>query len=322
MTSSRRPPVLSICIVNWNTSGLLRECLESLYVDEAAATWEVLVVDNGSIDDSVDMVKSSFPQTDLITSAENLGFSGGSNLALEKATGDYLLLLNTDTRVEPGALSKMVEHMAANTQIGALGPRLVDGDGRLELSCGRRPNLTSEIVHKLLLHKAFPFFRFGRWHHRSTRCVGWVTGACLMVRREAAEQTGFLDQRFFMCFEDLDWCMRIQRQGWQIVYYPHCQVIHYGGQSIGRNLGEMLVVSQKSLYYLFYKHFGSGSVALLRVLTVVEMVLRSALWSATFILMPKSRSEGRVRLRAYRHILSKTLFEFSYWGPATSSESS
>ena len=320
MKSSRRPPVLSICIVNWNTCDLLRECLESLFADEAAVGWEVLVVDNGSKDDSVAMVKSSFPQTNLITSSENLGFSGGNNLALERATGDYLLLLNTDTRVEPGALSRMVDYMAANTEIGALGPRLVDGEGRLELSCGRTPNLTSEIVHKLLLHKAFPFFRFGRWHHRNTRCVGWVTGACLMARREAAEQTGYLDQRFFMCFEDLDWCMRIHQRGWQIVYFPHSQVTHFGGRSIGRNLGEMLVVSQKSLYYLFYKHFGSGSVALLRVLTVVEMVLRSALWGMTFTLMPRARPEGRERLQAYRQILSKTLLDRSYWTPVTSSE--
>ena len=201
------------------------------------------------------MVAEEFPQIQLIATDENLGFSRGNNLALERARGRHLLLLNPDTRVEPGALGQLAAYMDAHPGVGAVGPMLTDAAGGLELSCGRSPSLAFEIVHKLLLHRLLTFFRFGGWHHRRRRSVGWVTGACLMVRAEATAQTGFLDPQMFMCFEDLDWCMRLRRQGWEIVYCPSSRVTHLGGQSIGQDLGRMLVISQQRLYYLFQKHY-------------------------------------------------------------------
>ena len=313
-------PVLSIIIVNYNTGDLLSACLDSLFADDTSR-WEVIVVDNGSTDDSLAVVETRFPQVILIASPENLGFSGGNNLALRQARGEFFLLLNTDTLVPPGSLGRMIDHMVANVWTGALGPRLVNTAGQLELSCGREPNLTSEIVHKLLLHKAFPFFRFGGWHHRDRRLVGWVTGACLMVRRQAAEQTGYLDQGFFMCYEDVDWCMRIARAGWQIIYFPYSEVVHYRGGTIGRNLGELLVISQQSLFYLFQKHFGAVRLALLRCFTVIEMGLRSSVWMAAFIVSRHRRPEASQRLSAYRQIFVRTIRERSYWDPTRSPDS-
>ena len=311
-----RSPLLSIIVVNYNTSDLLARCLDSIFEDDTSR-WEVIVVDNGSTDNSVALVEARFPQVTLLASPQNLGFSGANNLALRQARGDFFLLLNTDTRVPPGSLGPMVAHMAANLWIGALGPRLVNASGELELSCGRHPNLASEIVHKLLLHKAFPFFRFGRWNHLDRRPVGWVTGACLMVRREAAEQTGFLDQGFFMCYEDVDWCMRIDRAGWQIIYYPDVEIEHDRGGTISRNLGELLVISQESQYYLFQKHFGPASLNLMRLLTVMEMGLRSAVWTAA-ALSGRRRREARLRLKAYRKIAGRTILKRSFWAPLTS----
>ena len=311
---------LSVIIVNFNTPDLLEACLNSLFIEEDDER-EVIVVDNGSSDHSVEFVQKTFPQVELVVSARNLGFSGANNEGMKRARGDFFLLLNSDTLVAPGALRPMVQHMVENPWIGALGPRLVDRSGRLELSCGREPGAMSEIVHKLLLHKAFPFFRFGGWHHRDRRGVGWVTGACLLVRREAAEQTGLLDQGFFMCYEDVDWCMRISRAGWQITYFPDSEVVHHGGGTIRRNLGDLLVISHQSLYYLFQKHFGPARLQLLRLLTLVEMGLRSALWSTAFVCFQAKRQEARQRLTAYRTIFAKTIRDRSYWSPPTSASS-
>ena len=250
------PPELSICILSWNTEAFTRDCLASLFADPRSSGWQVIVVDNDSADGSATMVAEEYPDAELIRSPKNLGFAGGNNLALTHARGRFLLLLNSDTRVPTGALGHLLDHLEQHPQVGAAGPRLVDAAGQLELSCGRPPGLTPEIFHKLLLHRVFPFFRFGFWHHRERRVVGWVTGACLMVRKEAAIETGFLDPHMFMCFEDLDWCMRFRNNGWEVVYEPSCRVVHHDGQSIRKNLSEMLVVSQQSLYYLFQKHFG------------------------------------------------------------------
>ena len=307
--------ILSICIVNWNTKDLLRDCLLSIYDDPAAADWEVLVVDNASVDGSEAMVAADFSQVRLFASRENLGFVGGHNFALQEATGRHLLLLNSDTRVERGALATLVDFMEVNPGVGVLGPKLLNGDGSLQLSCGVPPSLWSEFINKLLLHNLFPFFKLGTWHHGEIRAVGWVSGACLLVRRSVVEQVGPLDPEIYMFYEDLEWCMRIRNKGWEIFYQPHSRVYHLGGQSTRKNLGEMLLISQHSLFYLFNKHFGPRQLFALRLLTMVEMVLRFLLWGGLFLMRPPRREEGRQRLRAYRQILFKCVAEKAYWAP-------
>ncbi|MFH1567348.1 MAG: glycosyltransferase family 2 protein [Gemmatimonadota bacterium] len=313
--SDRVRPRLSICILSWNTRDLLRDCLQSVGADPEGGGWEVIVVDNGSVDGSPEMVREAFPRVRLIVNPCNLGFSGGNNAGLAQAGGDYLLLLNSDTRVAPGTLPRLVDYLEAHPGTGVVGPRLVNPDGSLQLSCGRPPGLGAEIVHKLLLHRVFPFFRFGRWNHAATRSVGWVTGACLMARRAAVDQVGLLDDGIYMCFEDLDWCLRFRQAGWDVVYHPVGSVVHLEGQSIRQNLEEMLVVSQRSLFYLFQKHFGRRHLAALRALTVVEMVLRSVLWSGLYATSPARRAEAAQRLAAYRRILARTIADRRYWAP-------
>ena len=139
-----------------------------------------------------------------------------------------------------------------------------------------------------------------------------------MVRRSTVEQGGSLDPEIYMFYEDLEWCMRIRNKGWEIVYQPQSRVYHLGGQSTRKNLGEMLVISQHSLFYLFNKHFGAGQLFALRLLTMVEMVLRFLLWGGLFLMRPPRRQEGRQRLRAYRQILFKCIAEKAYWAPLQS----
>jgi GT2 family glycosyltransferase len=309
---------LSICILSWNTCQLLEDCLRSLYADPAARHWQVIVVDNDSADASAQMVAAQFPQVELIRSERNLGFAGGNNLAISTATAPVLLLLNSDTRVPVGALSRLLATLSDQPATGVVGPRLENADGDLEYSCGRAPGLLPEIVHKLLLHRVFPYFKFGCWHHEQQRDVGWVTGACIMVRRTAIDAAGPLDDAMFMCYEDLEWCMRLKASGWRIVYEPASIVTHLEGRSISQRFGQMLVVSQQSLFYLFDKHFGSTRLYLLRIFTLIEMILRSILWTVLWIFRPASRVEGRQRLGAYRTIFRRTLTDRTYWAPARS----
>lgn len=311
-----KAPSLSVCLVNWNTRQLLADCLESLFADPASAAWEVLVVDNASSDGSAAMVRRRFPQVRLIVSQENLGFSGGNNLALARTRAPYMLLLNTDTLVEPGALGRLVDFMEARADVGAVGPKLLNADGSLQLSCGIAPSAWTEMLHKLLLHKVFPFFKLGRWNHGQTRAVGWVSGACLLVRRTAVDQVGPLDPGFYMYHEDVEWCLRLNRGGWGVYYCPDSRVTHLGGQSSRQNFAKMLVVSQQSLFYLYSKHFGRGSALALRWLTVLEMGLRAAVWSALLACRPRRRGEARQRLGAYAEILRRTLTDRSYWAPS------
>ena len=307
-------PELSISIVSWNTRELLRDCLGSIREDPRSAGWEIFVVDNASGDGSADMVEESFPEVEVIRSGGNLGFGGGHNLALARARGRHRLILNPDTRVDPGALGGMVDFADRNPGVGAVGPRLEDGGGSLERSWGRTPDTLSLIFHKLLLHRLFPYRRLARRRDRS-RDVGWVTGACLMVRREAAEAAGPLDDGMFMCHEDVEWCLRLVQAGWRVVYLPKIRVVHLEGRSIRQRLGEMLVVSQQSQYYLFQKHFGRGRLHLLRLLTAVEMVLRAGIWSLLRLARPAARGEAADRLGAYRRILWRTAADRGYWAP-------
>jgi GT2 family glycosyltransferase len=315
VSAGTAPPLLSVCIVSWNTRQLLRDCLTTLVADPESRDWEVLVVDNASQDGSAEMVRQAFPGVHLIASLENLGFAGGNNLALARARGRYLVLLNSDTRVEPGALGALAAYVEQNPRVGCAGPLLLNGDGTVQLSCGLSPGLAAEAVNKLLLHKLFPFYKLGRWNHAQTRDVGWVSGACLLVRRQVLDEVGPLDGGMFMCYEDLEWCMRMRRAGWAVCYHPFGRVTHLRGQSTRQDLARMLVVSQQSQFYLFQKHMGRGRLHALRALTVLETALRSAVWVLPAVLGRRRRHEGRERLRAYATILGRTLTDRSYWSP-------
>ena len=298
---------LSICIVNWNTRDLLKDCLESIYSDPESALWEVIVVDNASNDDSTAMVEAHFPAALLVSLSANEGFVGANNIAMGMAQAPYWLLLNSDTRVEQGALGKLVAFMEETPEAGAIGAKLLNDDGSLQLSCGIAPTFWSEMANKILLHKLFPIFKLGMWDHAQIREVGWVTGACLLVRRETAAMVGLLDPAIFMFYEDLEWCLRIRKRGWKVFYHAFGRVVHLGGQSTRQNFGEMLFVSHQSLFYWYEKHFSVFQVGLLRLLTPVEMLLRSLLWSAIYCAYPRRRGEAGQRLRAYRKIVVASL---------------
>jgi GT2 family glycosyltransferase len=244
---------LAIVIVNYNTRDLLRACLRSVYASEGDFSYHVTVVDNKSSDSSVEMVQKEFLQARVIPAPKNGGFAYANNIGLRAygfgkgAPADslprYALLLNPDTEVPPTALAEMLALMDARPDIGASGPRLILPDGSLDKACRRAfPSPASFIYRGLGLSKLFPENpRFAQYNltylpeDQETE-VDSVVGAFMLVRREALEAAGLLDESFFMYGEDLDWAFRIKQAGWKIWYYPKVIVYHHKGAASRGNV--------------------------------------------------------------------------------------
>jgi GT2 family glycosyltransferase len=225
--------LISVVIVSWNTRDLLLECLESIAESSVGIACETFVVDNASTDDSVAAVRARFPQVRLMANAENVGFSRANNQAICQSTGRYVLLLNPDTKVLPGALETLARYLTEHPAVGAVGARILNSDGTLQSSCYPAPTLARELWRLLHLDALMPFgiYRMEDWDIRIPRKVDSLLGACIMARREALESAGLLDEDYFFTGEEIDLCRRLYRANWPIFWVPQAQIIHYGGQS-------------------------------------------------------------------------------------------
>ncbi len=254
---------LSIVIVNWNTSDLLNRCLASLLRCPQRCSFEVIVVDNASSDGSSEMVMREFPMVRLIQNTTNLGFARANNQGIQASQGRYVLLLNSDTVVPEGTLASLASFMDQHPDAGACGPRLLRPDGTPQpYAFGGDPTLgylLARGLKQLLLHRYLH-----DWATDTVQKVDWVSGACLLVRRQAIEQVGLLDENIFMYFEDNDWCLRMRKAGWKVYYNPRVEVIHIGGQSLAKNPSAQRSY-YRSLEYFYAKHYGLLAGWLLRV---------------------------------------------------------
>ncbi|MBX3066247.1 MAG: glycosyltransferase family 2 protein [Anaerolineae bacterium] len=288
---------IGIVIVNWNTRDLLRDCLKSLQAGDPTVTRRVIVVDNASSDGSVEMVRDEFPAVEAVANPTNGGFSQANNIGLRmlgftdkrEKPGEsanlprYALLLNPDTVVPPDGLRKMIERMDADPKLGAAGPRLIMLDGNLDLAC-RRSFPTPEVMmwRVLGLSKLFPKSKlFGRYNmtyldeHVETE-VDCVVGAFMMVRREAVQQAGLLDELFWMYGEDIDWAYRIKQAGWKILYYPTVTVLHVKRAASRQNPRTKFEFERAG--WLFYrKHYANSTPKPLHWIVLLGMVLRGGL---------------------------------------------
>jgi N-acetylglucosaminyl-diphospho-decaprenol L-rhamnosyltransferase len=259
---------LAIVIVSWNVRDLLRACLSSVYSDLATSglAAEVWVADNASHDGSPEMVRADFAQARLFASPENLGFAGGNNLALRQlATAGpprYVLLLNPDTEVRAGALCTLFDFMEEHPRVGVAGARLFYGDGGFQHSAFGFPGLW-QIAFDLFplparLHESRLNGRYPQtWYERGAPFpVDHPLGATMMVRWQVIRQAGLFDQDFYMYCEEIDWCMRIKRTGWEIYCVPQAEVVHHAGQSTGQIQADMFVNLWRSRRRLYDKHYG------------------------------------------------------------------
>lgn len=288
---------LSIIIVNWNTGDLLRDCLGSLPAATEGLSTEVLVVDNASGDGSADMVRAEFPTAVVIESGGNLGFSAGNNLALERATGTAVLLLNPDTVCPPASLVRLFRFLRGKPRAAVAGPRLVDGEGRPTISGGDFPRARFHWFGAIDPLRVFGGDRrsFVPRRNEPSRPVEYVMGACFMMARDALNKVGPLDERFFMYFEETDWCRRAHDAGFEVWYCAETEITHLEGQAAERASRFSILQFQKSYRLYVAKHHGRAAVWGVRLAQAVEYGLKSLLRR----LAPGDREENRARASVF-----------------------
>lgn len=257
---------LSVVIVSWNVKGYLEKCLRSVYAFTRGMEFEVLVVDNASTDGSVEMVRALFPQAVCVAGAVNLGFSTANNLAMRRARGKYVAMLNPDTELTGNSLKELVDYMEARGGAVCAAPRLTYGDGSLQHSCRHFPTLFTDLMTKLYLDALFPrsaFFnryRMGMWGHDREREVDQPYGACLVFRGADLRRLGYMDERYFMYYDEVDLCYRFKRAGGAIVYLPRISIIHHANRSSNQAADACHRWKTQSQMFFYRKHYGAAGV--------------------------------------------------------------
>jgi len=316
---------LSIVIVSFNTRLLLRRCLASIVnnpyhaliagsaqvgqVSSTAQTklrCEVIVVDNASDDGSAEMVEREYPGVILIRAGENLGFARGTNLGLRASSGNPIMLLNPDTEVIGDALPALAEYLYSNPGLAAVSPALLFPDGRPQHGAFRFPTLWMSLLDFFPLnHRLIDSPLNGRYRvptNGEPFAVDHPLGAAMMIRREALDDVGMLDESFFMYCEEVDWCLRATKAGWQIYQMPSAKVVHHVGQSTKQFRDAMFVELHRSRYYLFSKHYPQIFLKAHRAITRLGIAKEwiKAVWLARRGLI--TDDELGSRLQAYRTI--------------------
>ncbi len=314
---------ISVIIVSWNVRELLRKALLSLtrgqppstegyYPLPGGRTLDIWVVDNASADGSPDMVRESFPGVHLLANADNRGFAAANNQAIPVSAGRYVLLINSDAEVVGDALTILLDYMDAHPDVGVAGPQLRYGDGRPQPSRRRFPTPFTGFVESTLLQQWFPR---NRWLSRyyMLDCpdgvetdVDWLVGAALLVRREAIEQAGLLDEGYFMYSEEMEWCRRIKACGWRVVYLPAATVIHHEGRSSEQVVAARHIHFQRSKLRYYRQVHGRGWAAVLRAFLLATYAYQWAEEGLKWLLGHK-RALRAGRLRAYGAVLRSGL---------------
>ena len=296
---------VSVIIVNWNTEGLLRDCLNSIYEQAGEVDYEVIVVDNASTDGSAEMVRHDFPDVVLIENRDNRGFAAANNQGIAMAQGRYILLLNTDTIVLDYAIDKAVSFADAHPEAAVVGCRVLNPNRTLQTTCFMFPSILNMLLSSSYLYKLFPKSKlFGRermawWDRNDTREVDVVTGCFMMVRREAIDKVGVMDERFFMYGEETDWCYRFKQAGWKVFFTPCAEIIHLGGQSSKKIATEMGLQLWGSILQFINKHRPRWEYVLACLLVWLFCAFRIPVWFLRFLFSRQDRKYNLGRMKIY-----------------------
>jgi GT2 family glycosyltransferase len=293
---------LSIVVVTWNGWEWLEACLRSLEENVRAAgrlALQVIVVDNGSQDETLARLAAGFSWAEVVPLGANRGFAVAANAGLRRARGRHAVLLNNDTVVPPGTLEECVAFLDAHPEVGVVGPQLLAPDGRKQNSVHAEPGLLGEIVPRWLLELAWPArFPSKRYVHRGPVAVEAVLGACLVVRRSVIERVGLLPEQYFFFLEETDWCRAIRAAGYGVVHLPGARVTHaHGATSKKRDPARTRIEYHRSLYRFFRQNRSNVALAALVVVRFAKSLLHvvvgvpAALWSR------KGRERWRARWR-------------------------
>lgn len=319
LVDARHPIDVSVSIVSYNTRDLLRVCLQSLRArgEEGEACLEIIVVDNGSQDDSVEMVREEFPEVRVIHGQGNIGYGRANNLAFERARGRYFWILNSDTDIWPGAVRAMLSWMDQTPRAGACAVQLMLPDGSIQDSCATSPSLLDVFYEQTKLHMLFGGRKPGlrsmtREDYKVRQPVEQAVGACLWVRSEAFAQAGGFDPAYFMYFEDTDLCVRLRRAGWEIWFLPEARIGHFmGASSAGdwRTRARMVSSYNASRFAFYSRYQGRRGGAILKLLTMLGALGRALGWNLLALRhasMPQKRRVAREKVRLFRQVWHAT----------------
>ena len=297
--------LLSFVVVNRNTANLLVRCLDHIFASELPQRPEAIVVDNGSTDDSVARVRASYPEVVLIEAGRNLGFAAANNLALERARGRFMLLVNTDAMLEADCAAALLRLMDSDGRIGMAGPQLLNADGTLQTSYEAVPTLATETLNRSLLKRLFP----ARFPHKSRKLAGptevdALIGAVMLLRREALAQLGGFDEGYFFFLEETDLAVRMRRGGWKIVHEPQARAVHLQGATAKTYQAAARIEFYRSRYRFFERHYGRAAAGVLKTALIANLTLNViALGLATLATVGKASSvanQFRVRSDLWR----------------------
>lgn len=274
---------LDVLVVNYNTAALLEPMFKALRQSNHADAIRSLLVDNASVDNSLECLAKVCPEALLIVNGGNVGFGRANNQLVEHLQGKYALLLNTDAFVAADTLSKTLDYMEAHPDCGVLGVRLVGREGDLQPSCRYFPTPLNVFVARAGLGRFFPWVKMVddmTWDHASVRECDWLPGCYYLIRREVIDQVGLFDPRYFLYYEEVDHCKRVKQAGWKVVYYPHTTVVHIGGES-AKSVGELNAASRQistlqieSELLYFRKHHGLlGLAAHMLLVSLGDLIL-------------------------------------------------
>ena len=295
---------LSIVLVCWNNRTYLEPCLDSLYQAGLMHRFDVVVVDNGSTDGSQTMVQQRFPAVRIIQNDGNVGLSRASNQGIAATTGRYVLLLNNDTLVNAPSLDALVDFLAKTPEAGAVGGRLLNPDGTFQAGYAHFSSLLEEfLITTHLGEMVWPGYP-AHFDQHETKRVGWLSSACLLVRRAAIDQVGLLDEEYFIYGDEADLQYRLHRAGWAVYYLPYATTIHYGGRSMDRWKRRKMVYRGKMLFY--QKNYGTVRAGALRLMLGGISAAKLAGWSLAAA-APGWRERARKELRSNLDVIKLCL---------------
>lgn len=306
---------ISVIIVSWNAREFLRNCLKSIRDSGGPLVREVIVVDNGSADGSPDMVAEEFPEATVVRSSENLGFARANNLGFQRASGSWLALANSDAIVHPGCFENLVAVLEGNQSVGLVGPKVLWPDGHVQVTRRQFPTVWRAALKAFCLDKAIrrPPFNSARavqqWGHETQEhpckpadceCsrinqqveVEVLAGCFWLARREAVEQVGGLDERFFFYGEDVDWCRRFWDAGWKVVFVPKAVATHFGGASSSKAALQYTIEMLRSNVAYWKKHYGLWGQAALYSLSVFHHTIRLVAQCLKLAIGRQTRDQG------------------------------
>jgi len=294
---------VSVIIVSWNARDYLVQCLESLDAKACRHPFEIVVVDNASSDGSADCVTERFPHVRLVRNTENSGFARGNNIGVAASKGRYLCFVNSDVKVLPDCITRLVDYCEEHAEVGIVGPRVIGGDGQVQRSCWGTPTIWNMLWRAVAFDTLFPRcrlftgFSLNHWSQDTVTPVGILSGCFWLVRRQALGKVGLLDENFFMYAEDMDWCKRYWDNGWQVVYFPLAEAIHYGGGSSANAPLRFYIERHRAALQYWRKHHSRVVAACYFLILCLHLLLRAGGHAASLLLRRRSHQTSLYKLK-------------------------